>query len=85
MTELMAKLKTLGKVKPDKTRTELQDELIELRRQLDSIDSCFNMIGDSDMIDSLIYQRIGLMARYEFLIKKAKEQNITSDRIRISL
>ncbi|RPF48209.1 uncharacterized protein DUF2508 [Hydrogenoanaerobacterium saccharovorans] len=85
MTELLAKLKAFGKEQQDTSHKELQDELIELRRQLDSIDSCYNMIGDSDLIDSLIYQRIGLMARYEFLIKKAKAQNITSDRIRISL
>lgn len=85
MTELIAKLKNLcgGQAGPVK-RDSVQEELRELRRALDCIDSCYNMVGDSDMLDSLIYQRNGLMARYDYLIKRAKEQNLTSSRIRIS-
>ncbi len=88
MTELLTKWKARIKRESAQQNPEhdaLKAELKELRRQLECIDSCFDMIQDGDMIDSLIYQRSGLMARYEYLLKRAKEQNVVSNNIRISL
>lgn len=85
MTEILAKLKTLGKATQKSPHMSLEDELTELRRQVASIDSCYNMIQDGDLMDSLIYQRIALTTRYEYLLRQAKAQNIVSSRPRISV
>lgn len=84
MTEIIAKLKNLGRTQPSCPHKELENELAELRRQVDSIDSCYNMIQDADLMDSLIYQRIALTTRYEYLLRQAKAQNAVSSRLRIS-
>lgn len=80
MTGLLLRLrKQAALAEPDfLERKKLQEELRELHRQMESVESCFNMVADSDMLDSLIYQRNGLMARYGYLIKRAKELHLVS-------
>lgn len=92
MTELVAKLKAaLGQCADESVvereplgRQEIKDELYELRLQMERTEMCYNMARDGDIIESLIYQRGALMSRYEYLIKRAKEQSISGSESKIS-
>ena len=84
MTELLSKLKATFKGHGAVPQAGLQDELEELRRQLICTEACYNMARDSDLIESLIYQRGAIMARYEYLLKSAKAQNLRNSKARIS-
>ena len=53
----------------------LVNELRELRRQLDNIQSYFEMESDEDLIDAAIYLEEALEARHRYLLKQAREQN----------
>jgi len=54
---------------------QLINELRELRRQLDGIQSYFEMESDEDLIDAAIYLKEALEARHRYLLKQAREQN----------
>ena len=52
-------------------------ELKEICSQIKCTDMWFEMEEDEDLIDASIYQRESLNARYRYLLKKAKEHNIS--------
>lgn len=62
-------------------------ELRDVRRQLEAVDSLFNLTCDNDMIDYYIHQVNALDARYRFLYKKIKErrqfQGLTAETERV--
>jgi len=64
------------KPQPDQPPGEhIINELRELRRQLDGIQSYFEMESDEDLIDAAIYLNEALEARHRYLLKQAREQN----------
>ena len=68
-----------NKQKPEPTgsgRTsskQLIEDLREVRRQLDALQSYFALETDEDLLDAAIYQREALQARYRYLLRLAKE------------
>lgn len=53
-------------------------EMNEVCSQIACTEMWFEMEEDPDLIDSIIYQRESLIARYRYLIKKAKRYNVNS-------
>lgn len=52
-------------------------ELGEICAQIKCTDMWFEMEEDTDLIDASIYQREALNARYRYLLKQAKKNNIS--------
>lgn len=48
----------------------------EAKQELEMIRISFNFISDSNLVESLIYKERDIMARYEYLLKRAKEKGI---------
>lgn len=53
-------------------------EIREVSQQLQYIDQWFDMECNEDMIDSCIYQREALQARYRYLLSQAKQYNLSA-------
>lgn len=53
-------------------------EINDVCSQIACTEMWFEMEEDPDLIDSIIYQRESLIARYRYLLKKAKRYNVTS-------
>ena len=51
-------------------------EIKRVRERLDIINSLFNLTCDSDMIDYYIHEINALDARYRYLLRLVREQNI---------
>lgn len=54
------------------------EEIKEVSRQMRYIDQWFDMECDADMIDSCIYQREALNARYRYLLNRARQHELSS-------
>lgn len=59
------------------TKKKLFNELNELYAQMECTETWFQMEDDEDLIEASIYQRESLRARYRYLLKKAKANNIS--------
>ena len=71
-----------GRQAPALTRhEELIRELREVQRQLDNVQSYFSMESDDDLLDSAIYQREALEARYRYLLRQAKESRAATQEL----
>lgn len=57
---------------------EIINEIRDVSKQLICTDNWFQMESDGDLIEACIYQREVLNARYRYLMKKAKCDNINS-------
>lgn len=58
-------------------RIRFFNELREICAQIKCTDMWFEMEEDEDLIDASIYQREALNARYRYLLRQAKENNIS--------
>ncbi|CDB23372.1 uncharacterized protein BN706_00874 [Clostridium sp. CAG:557] len=58
-------------------RIRFFNELREICAQIKCTDMWFEMEEDEDLIDASIYQRESLNARYRYLLRQAKENNIS--------
>lgn len=54
------------------------EEIRDICKQLRCTELWFQMEDDSDLIDACIYKREELLARYRYLIRKAKNDNLCS-------
>ena len=67
------------KQKPEPTGSErasckqLIEDMREVRRQLDALQSYFALETNEDLLDAAIYQREALQARYRYLLRLARE------------
>lgn len=59
--------------KPEPKRT-IKEDLEDIKKQLDSVKSRFEMQSDSDLVDACIYEINSLQAHYNYLLKLAKQK-----------
>ncbi len=59
------------------TKKKLFNELNDLYAQMECTETWFQMEDDEDLIEASIYQRESLRARYRYLLKKAKANDIS--------
>ena len=70
------KIYVLNKQVTDEPKhSKLEEELKSVSAQIACNDMWFAMEDDSDLMESCIYQRESLKARYRYLLKKVKESN----------
>ena len=58
--------------------SELQAALRYVCDELARVQTCFEMETDPELIESYIYEREALLARYRYLLKTAKERGQTA-------
>lgn len=63
-------------LKTEEPPHEVLEAIREVCRQLDNVNSRFEMESDGDLIESCIYEMEALRARYRFLLRQAKDQGI---------
>ncbi len=82
--ELLEKIRTQ---KEKKKQTEFNKNLVkaieEVKLQIESVESRFNLLSDSDLVESMIFEERALKARYTYLMGVAKEKNVFSDTIKV--
>ena len=78
MHNLFKKFYRRGPQAENQREINIIEELREVRRQLDGIQSYFAIESDNDLIDAAIYLRESLEARHRYLLKLAREQNLTA-------
>ena len=54
-------------------RRELRDSLLSTRTQINQAYGGFNSVSDSDLIESYVFEINALQARYNYLLRRAKE------------
>lgn len=73
----------LKKVKTeDSFRKRLFEDIEYVENRLERIRESFDMTAEPELVDSLIYEELALRARYAYLLRVAKENDI---RCRIGL
>ena len=51
---------------------DIAEELRKIKEAMDTADAAFNEVDDPDLIESLIFERSSLNARYSYLIKERR-------------
>lgn len=54
------------------------EEIREVCRRLDIANQRFSMESDPDLIESSIYEQEALRARYRYLLREARERNLSA-------
>ncbi len=62
--------------RPNDNSQELINEIKDVCRQISCTERWFQAENDSDLIDACIHQREGLYAKYRYLMRKAKNDNL---------
>ena len=65
-------------VQAEQKQQNLLDEIKEVGRMLSCNEVWFQMECDENLIDSCIYQREALQARYRYLLAAAKRQGVSA-------
>lgn len=71
-------IKLLQKPAPeDSFRKRLFEDIEYVEQRLERIRESFDMTDEPELIDSLIYEELALKARYAYLLRVAKQHNIS--------
>ena len=62
----------------ERQKITIRDELEEARRALEIAYSGFDNVTDPDLIDCYIYELNAVQVRYKFLLRQAKQSNLTN-------
>lgn len=64
------------------TYKELQDKINEIRSRMEIVDNLFSNMSNDDLIDACVYEKKALIARYNYLLKQAREmeQNMSGEK-----
>ena len=57
----------------------LLERIQEIKMKINSIEDCFNMESDDDMVDALIYELNAFIRKYNYLVAEAKRRNLVSN------
>lgn len=57
-------------------RRQLLEELDLVTEKLSRIRESYDMTDEPELVDALIYEELAMRARYDYLIRTAKERNI---------
>ncbi len=57
-------------------RRQLFDDIAHVENRLQRIQESFDMTDEPELVESLIYEELALKARYAYLLRIAKENNI---------
>lgn len=57
-------------------KKRLLEDLEYVTNRLERIRECYDMTAEPEMVESLIYEEKAMQARFDYLIRVAKERNI---------
>lgn len=57
-------------------RRQLFEELDFVTMRLSQIRESYDMTDEPELVDALIYEELAMRARYDYLIRTAKERNV---------
>lgn len=57
-------------------RTQLFEDMDFVAARLAQIQESFDMTSEPELVDALIYEELAMKARYNYLLRVAKEHNI---------
>lgn len=57
-------------------RKLLFDDIAYVEQRLERVRESFDMTDEPELVDALIYEELALKARYAYLLRVAKENNI---------
>ncbi|MGE4282776.1 MAG: YaaL family protein [Clostridia bacterium] len=78
LSNLIASRKPPIHIDPEsREKQELIDYLFQAKKELDIANSNFEFAKDNELIDYFIYEIKAAETRYQYLLKKAKERNIS--------
>lgn len=66
-------------IKTEEQPHEILTSIREVCRQLDHVNARFEMESDSDLIEACIFEMESLRARYRYLLRIAKDLELTSN------
>lgn len=69
------------KIRQDEKTNNLMKQLEDIKLRLKIVKDYFDLSTDEDLIESCIYEMESLETKYNYLIKKAKYEQITSLKI----
>ncbi len=70
-------MKKKDKNSPDEEfKRQLLEELDYVTNRLRQIRESFDMTGEPELVDALIYEELAMKSRYDYLIRTAKERKI---------
>ncbi len=63
-------------IEKDDFKTRLLEDLEYVTERLERIRESYDMTSEPEMVESLIYEEKAMKARFDYLIRIAKERNI---------
>ena len=60
----------------ERYRNELLSDIDRVTKKLSEIQNSYDLASDDDLIDAIIYEERSLQARYTYLLKLARQNNI---------
>lgn len=86
MEILLNKIPLIKKFAVDKEEKKIKEynkslinDIEEVKRLLDSVQTRFDMLSDSNLVEATIYEERALKARYAYLMYLAREKNVYSE------
>ena len=78
LPSIMAIKKQKDEIKSKKQfEKELMSEMEDVVNKLSEISSTFDLVAEDELIEAIIYQEMALKSHYAYLLKLAKENNIS--------
>jgi len=53
------------------------NDLFEVKKQLEAVESKYNLISDTDLVEAYIYEERALKARYAYLLRLARTKGVS--------
>lgn len=72
-------LSKISNKKQEEENIDIISQLRETKKKMDCIESWFSLENDENLIESCIYEREALNARYKYLMKLARCNNVIND------
>lgn len=71
---MLAILQNILNMKKEDAYKDLQEKISEIRIKMEIVDNLFSNLSNADLIDACVYEKKALNARYNYLLKLAREQ-----------
>ena len=71
--------KIFGQEKEVDFDKKIINEMREVKKEIRSVQSRFNLFSDEELVDSTIYEENALNARYAYLLAIARKSNVKSE------
>ena len=64
-------------LRPQTPEAPTQQAIREVTRRMEAMETQYAMLSDNDLIEACIFEMEALRAQYRFLLRRAKEENVS--------